>query len=45
MLAASTTKLYNTGAQIHKKHKKEEKKKNTSSIQADKNPCAEKISY
>jgi len=25
MLAAFTTKLYNTGAQIHKKHKKEKK--------------------
>jgi len=32
MLATFTTKWYNTGAQIHKKHKK----KNTASIQADK---------
>jgi len=42
MLAAFTTKLYNTGAQIHKKHKKDEK--NIASVQVDKSPYAEKKS-
>jgi len=39
MLAALTTKRYNTSTQMHKKHKKEEK--NTASTQANYSSCAE----